>query len=42
MVVEAIKSGEMSQLREELGDLLYRWCFTLPWLSGPGILTWLR
>ena len=37
-VLEAIKEQDMDKLREELGDVLCRWSFTLPWPSELVIL----
>lgn len=38
-VLDAIAREDFDDLRGELGDLLFRWCFTRKWLRKKGALT---
>ncbi len=38
-VLDAIAREDFDDLRGELGDLLFRWCFTHKWLRKKGALT---
>lgn len=38
-VLDAIAREDFDDLRGELGDLLFQWCFTRKWLRKKGALT---